>query len=99
MSNWKVKYGEGLDALARYLKENETHNLFANQFVDALTQARNDLIEVEKVVNDVWDMVFCEFNKLTDDKDYFDDQLIVPGDAPPVRPGLSSKSVIASGTA
>jgi hypothetical protein len=54
---------------------------------------------VEKVVNDVWDMVFCEFNKLTDDKDYFDDQLIVPGDAPPVRPGLSSKSVIASGTA
>ena len=68
MSNWKVKYGEGLDALARYLKENETHNLFANQFVDALTQARNDLIEVEKVVNDVWDMVFCEFNKLTDDK-------------------------------
>ena len=80
MAAWE---GKGLGALDTFLKGAASEDEISEHFVDAVEQARDDLEFVEKVINEIWDMVLRELRLIADKERYISDQKQGIEDPPP----------------
>jgi hypothetical protein len=94
LSQWENKY---LGQLDTFLKQSDAAARYANEFVDAIQQAKDDLAFVEDVMNEVWQVALQELDTLKDIKRYKTDQNAGINDVPPIR--ISTISSLSSSSA